>query len=69
MIERRHDVSEITVINPFEVPAGRADDALVLWDEAAALLSAKDGFVDARLHRAVDAGARFAYVALRSQAW
>ena len=49
----------ITVINPFEVPDTRKDEALGLWDEAAAFLSAQDGYVSARLHRSVDPAARF----------
>jgi heme-degrading monooxygenase HmoA len=55
-------VSSITVINPFEVPGNRHEEALGLWDRANALFEQQDGFLSARLYKAVDPAARFHYV-------
>ena len=52
----------VTLINPFEVPAGREDEALAMWDRVAAYMRGRPGFVATRLHRAVSPGARFALV-------
>ena len=55
-------MSTVTVINPFEVPGERHDEALQLWDRAASVMERREGFVSARLHKAVDPGARFQFV-------
>src|SRR4051812_6010273 len=52
----------VTLINPFEVPAGREDEALATWDRMAAYMRGRPGFLATRLHRAVAPGARFALV-------
>lgn len=55
-------MSSITVINPFEVPDNRHEEALDLWDRANSFFEQRDGFLSARLYQAVDPAARFAYV-------
>src|SRR3954451_14176314 len=50
----------VTLINPFEVPAGREDEALAMWDGLAAYMRGRPGFLATRLHKAVAPGARFA---------
>jgi heme-degrading monooxygenase HmoA len=55
-------VSPITVINPFEVPDQRRDDALELWDRANAFFEGQEGFLSARLYEALDGTARFRFV-------
>ena len=52
----------VTLINVFEVPAGRVDEAVRLWDEAAAVLRGAPGFRSTRLHRGLGSGARFPLV-------
>jgi heme-degrading monooxygenase HmoA len=52
----------VIVINPFEVPKGREEEALAAWDRAAAYLSSRPGFVSAKLHRSIDPSARFQLV-------
>ena len=52
----------VTLINPFEVPAGREDEALAMWDRVAAYMLGRPGFRATRLHKAVAPGARFALV-------
>lgn len=52
----------VTLINPFEVPAGREDEALAMWDRVAAYMRGRPGFVTTRLHQAIAPGSRFALV-------
>ncbi|MGH9212763.1 MAG: antibiotic biosynthesis monooxygenase family protein [Acidimicrobiales bacterium] len=54
--------SVVTVINQFEVPVERVDTFIAQWRERAALMSAKPGFLDALLHRAISPRARFQVV-------
>ena len=54
--------SSVTLINVFEVPIEQVDHFITRWSERAALLAAKPGFVDTRLHRALSADARFQLV-------
>lgn len=49
----------ITVINPFEVPTGKENEALAVWDRVAAFMNRQPGFVSAKLHRSIDPKARF----------
>lgn len=59
---RQADDSSVTLINVFEVPAEHADAFVAGWRERAALMSAKPGFLDTRLHRALSSQARFQLV-------
>ena len=52
----------ITLINLFEVPAEHVGAFVAQWRERAALMAAKPGFLDSRLHRAVTPNARFRLV-------
>jgi heme-degrading monooxygenase HmoA len=52
----------VTLINVFEVPPGRVDEAVRLWDQAAAVLRRAPGFRTTRLHRGLGTGARFPLV-------
>lgn len=58
----------VVVINPFEVPEDRRQEALAAWDRAAAYLERQDGFIEARLHRTVDPHARYAFVTVATWA-
>ena len=49
----------ITVINPFEVPHGKENEALTIWDKVAEFMRRQPGFVSAKLHRSVDPKAKF----------
>ncbi|MCB2225854.1 MAG: antibiotic biosynthesis monooxygenase [Desulfarculaceae bacterium] len=55
-------MSKVILINPFEVPPGREEEALAFWDEVAAYMRRQPGFVSTRLHRALMPGARFGLV-------
>lgn len=54
--------AEVVLINVFEVPAGREDDAVAAWERARDFLSGEPGYVSTALHRALDPQARFALV-------
>jgi heme-degrading monooxygenase HmoA len=56
------DSPPVTLINVFEVPAGHVEAFIAQWRERAALMSAKAGFLETRLHRALSPQARFQLV-------
>ncbi len=49
----------VILINPFEVPQGKEEEALVLWERAADVMRQSPGFISTRLHRAISPDARF----------
>lgn len=49
----------VTLINPFEVPQGKEDEAMAFWERVADYMRAQPGFVSTRLHRAIVPWARF----------
>jgi heme oxygenase (mycobilin-producing) len=49
----------VTLINPFEVPPGKEEEALAFWDSVAAYMRKQPGFISTSLHRAVVRWARF----------
>ena len=49
----------ITLLNPFEVPKGKEEEALELWERAAEVMRKSPGFISTRLHRAISPDARF----------
>ena len=52
-------MSNVILLNPFEVPADQVDDCLAYWDEAAELMRRAPGFVSTALHQALDPATRF----------
>ncbi len=54
----------VTLLQPFRVPAGREDEFLESWDEAAEFLRRRAGFVGARLERAISRGEPSRFVAV-----
>jgi len=49
----------VTLINPFEVPKGKEEEALAFWDRVADYMRKQPGFISTRLHKAVVPWARF----------
>jgi heme oxygenase (mycobilin-producing) len=49
----------VTLINPFEVPEGKEEAVLKMWEKAAEFMKKQPGFVSTRLHRALSPEARF----------
>ncbi|MGI5346842.1 antibiotic biosynthesis monooxygenase family protein [Streptomyces sp. CA-250714] len=54
--------SSVTFINVFEVPADQLDAFVAQWEQRAALMAGKPGFLDSRLHRARSDETRFQLV-------
>ena len=53
----------VTLINPFEVSDGTADeDFLRGWERAADYMRQQPGFVNSRLHRALAPDARYRFI-------
>ena len=52
----------VTLINPFEVPAGEEEQFLKAWHEAAEILRQAPGFVSTRLHESLDPQAKFRFI-------
>ncbi len=52
----------VTLVNCFEVPAGREEEFLGLWKQVNAYMQTKPGYLGHQLHRAVVADARFRFV-------
>ena len=52
----------ITIINPIEVPSGREEEALAIWDAYAAYFKSQPGYIGTKLHRSMHPDAKFYYV-------
>ena len=52
----------VILINPFEVPAGKEDEAIAFWEMAAEIMRQAPGFISTKLHKAVAPGARFTLI-------
>jgi heme-degrading monooxygenase HmoA len=52
----------ITLINGFEVPAGREDEFLRLWQQVNTYMRKKQGYLGHRFHRSLKPNAPFRFV-------
>lgn len=52
----------VTLINTFEVPAGRLEESIRYWEAARDFLTRQPGYVSTRLHQAIAPDARFTLV-------
>src|ERR1041385_6780640 len=59
----------ITFINSFVVPAGRDEEFLRLWKQVNAYMQAKPGYLEHKLHRALEPDASFRLVNVARWAW
>ena len=55
-------MAAITLINSFEVAAGREDQFLQLWKQVNAYMREKPGYLGHKLHRAITLDASFRFV-------
>jgi len=55
-------MNAVTLINCFEVPAGREDEFVGLWKQINAYMQTKPGYLEHKLHRALSPDARFRFV-------
>lgn len=52
-------MDNVIVINPFEVPKSKEEQALTMWDRVAEYFRRQPGRVSSKLHRASNPDARF----------
>jgi heme-degrading monooxygenase HmoA len=52
-------VKSITVINTIEVPQGREDEALSMWESFAEYFRKQPGYISTKLHKAINPDAKF----------
>ena len=52
-------MANVIVINPFEVPKGKEEQALAMWEKFAEYFCRQPGYVSTKLHRAINPDARF----------
>ena len=52
-------MANVIVVNPFEVPKGKEEQALAMWDKFAEYFRRQPGYVSSKLHRAINPDARF----------
>ncbi len=50
---------EITLINPFEVPANKLDETIAFWEKARNFLQTQPGYISTSLHQSIADDARF----------
>ena len=58
----RDEMSAVTVINCFEVPAGWEGEFLELWRKVNAYMQRKPGYLGNKLHRAITPDVQFQFV-------
>ncbi|MEM7049819.1 MAG: antibiotic biosynthesis monooxygenase family protein [Acidobacteriota bacterium] len=49
----------VILINPFEVPAGKLEEAIAMWEQARDYLQTQPGYVSTALHQSLVADARY----------
>ena len=52
----------ITLVNCFEVPAGRDDEFFRLWQQVNTYMRRKRGYLEHKLHRSLQADAQFRFI-------
>ena len=62
MNDTRNSVTEVTLINVFEVPKGAIDAAIEAWTKGRDFLQTQPGYVSTALHKSIAPDAKFALV-------
>lgn len=52
----------VVLINPFEVPQNKEEEALEYWETCAEILKRKPGFISTKLHKAITPDPKFRFV-------
>ena len=55
-------MAAVTLVNCFDIPAGREDEFFALWQEVNAYMRLKPGYLGHRMHRAAMPDAPFRFV-------
>ncbi|MCH6255385.1 antibiotic biosynthesis monooxygenase [Puniceicoccaceae bacterium K14] len=56
------EATEVTVINPIEIPEGRLEEALGIWDKYAEYFRKQPGYLGTALHQSMDPSAKFVLI-------
>jgi len=54
--------SPTVLINVFEVPANTESEFVAWWKKSSEVLKKEPGFIEAKLHRSLQSGARFQFI-------
>ena len=60
--ERSSAMSNVVLINVFEVPAGKEEEFMQGWEAARDFMQRQPGYVSTRLHGSLDPTARFRFI-------
>ncbi len=52
----------VTLINPFEVPKGKEEDCLKMWEEGAEFLKNQPGYINTKLHQTILEDSKFRFI-------
>ena len=55
-------MSNVILINPFEVPSGKEEECLKMWDEAAEFLKTQPGYINTKLHQSILPDSKFHFI-------
>lgn len=55
----RKNYMPVTLINPFEIPKGKEDEAIAFWERVAEFMRKQPGFISTRLQSSLVPWARF----------
>ncbi|MEM7372554.1 MAG: antibiotic biosynthesis monooxygenase family protein [Bacteroidota bacterium] len=59
---KRTEIGHITLINSFEVPAGKLDESIKYWEVCRDFLKTQPGYISTKLHQSMKVDARFQLV-------
>ena len=57
-------MANLIVINPFEVPKDKEEQALATWERFAEYFRKQPGYISTKLHRAINSDAKFYLVSI-----
>ena len=55
-------MAALTLVNCFEIPAGREDEFFALWQQVNTYMRQKRGYLEHKLHRSLAADAQFRFI-------
>lgn len=55
-------MSPVTLVNCFQIPAGREDEFFALWQQVNNYMRKKKGYIGHTLHRSLEPGAQYRFV-------
>ena len=55
-------MATVTLVNCFEIPAGREEEFLALWKQVNTYMRSKKGYLEHKLHRSLAGDAQYRFV-------